>query len=120
MTLRQELDGETIIPSRDERAYLRLDAEGFTAQPVHGREKHRAWNDVTGFKPVKLRMTSPSHARGPTMLQIGFFVRDPPRKGRVGRWIVGKVYGVDDSLPGVYPDAEEIVELMERWRQRYS
>jgi hypothetical protein len=33
---------------------------------------------------------------------------------------VRKVYRVDDTLPGVYPDAEEIVELMERWRQRYS
>jgi hypothetical protein len=25
---------------------------------------------------------------------------------------------VDDTLPGVYPDADEVVALMERWRQR--
>jgi hypothetical protein len=120
MALRQELDGETIIPSRDERAYLRLDAEGFTAQPVHGRPKHRAWDDVSGFKPVAIRMTSPDGIRGPKMLQIGFFLRDPPKKGRVGRKVVRWFMGVDDSLPGVYPNAEEIVELMERWRERHS
>ena len=25
-----------------------------------------------------------------------------------------------DTLPGVYPNAEEVVELMERWRQRHT
>jgi hypothetical protein len=31
-----------------------------------------------------------------------------------------KMYSVDDTLPGVYPDADEVVALMERWRERYS
>ena len=38
----------------------------------------------------------------------------------MARWFVRRAYGVDDTLPGVYPNAEEVVALMERWRQRYS
>jgi hypothetical protein len=33
---------------------------------------------------------------------------------------VRRFYGVDDTLPGDYPDADEIVALMKRRRQRYS
>ena len=120
VTLRQELDGETIIPSQNKGRYLRLDSEGFSAHTPR-KEKRLAWGDVTGFKPANVKMaTIDSGFGGSPLYQIGFFLRNPPRKGRVGRWFVRRVYRVDDTLPGVYPDAEEIVELMERWRQRYS
>ena len=74
---------------------------------------------MSGFKPADVAMNVET-PRGPPQYQIGFFLSDPPRKGRVGRWFVRKLYRVDDTLPGVYPDAEEVVALMERWRQRYS
>jgi len=118
--LRQELHGETIIQSRDEGAYLTLDAEGFAAQPVLGREKRCAWDEVTGFKPANVKPGTPDHIGGSPWYQIGFFLRNPPKKGRVGRWFVRRSYGVDDTLPGVYPNADEVVALMERWRPRYS
>jgi hypothetical protein len=119
VTLRQELDGETIIPSQTKGRYLRLDAEGFSAHTPRD-EKGRAWSEVTGFKPANVSPRTPSGLLGPPRYQIGFFLRDPPKKGRVGRWFVRRSYGVDDTLPGVYPDAEEIVALMERWRERHS
>lgn len=59
-------------------------------------------------------------AGGSPLYQIGFFLREPPKKGRLSRWIVGKTYGVDNTLPGVYPKADEVCALMERWRQRHS
>lgn len=118
MTLRQELDGETIVPSQTKGAYLRLDSEGFTAHTKRG-EKGRAWNEVSGFKPANVAVNVEFTA-GPPLYQIGFFLSDPPRKGRVARWFVRKTYGVDDTLPGVYPDAPEVVALMERWRERHS
>ena len=116
--LRQELDGETIVPSHTEGAYLRLDTEGFTAHAKRG-EKGRAWSEVSGFKPANVAM-SVDGIPGPPLYQIGFFLRDPPKKGRVARWVVRKWYRVDDTLPGVYSNAEEVVALMERWRQRHS
>jgi hypothetical protein len=119
VTIRQELDGETVIPSESKNAYLRLDPEGFTAVPTHFREKRLAWTAVSGFKPANVGMTTPSGSRS-TVHQVGLFLADPPRKGRVGRWFVRRFYGVDDTLPGVYSDIEEIVALMERWRQRYG
>jgi hypothetical protein len=120
MTLRQDLDGVTVIPSQTKGAHLRLDAAGFTAVTKRN-EKGRAWNEVAGFRPANVKMGTPSgEISGSPLYQIGFFLREPPRKGRVGRWIVRRTYGVDDTLPGVYPDAEEIVELMERWRQHHS
>ena len=119
MALRQELEGETIIESRDEGAYLRLDAQGFTARGKRGRDKSRGWSEVTGFQPANV---SPSldGVPGPPMYQIEFFLRDPPRKGRLARRVVRFMLTVDDTLPGVYPDADEVVALMERWRQRHS
>ena len=120
MALREEVDGETVIPSRTKGAYLRLDAEGFTAHTKRGREKGCAWSQVSGFKATNVGMVSPDSLTGPTVYQIGFFLSDPPKKGRVARWFVRKSYGVDDTLPGVYPDAEEVVALMERWRQRHG
>ncbi len=119
MALRQDLDGETIIPSQTKGRYLRLDAEGFSAHTPRG-EKGHAWSEVTGFKPATVSPRTPSGFLGPSRAQIGFVLRDPPKKGRVGRWFVRRSYGVDDTLPGVYLDAEEIVALMERWRQRHS
>ena len=119
VTLRQELDGETIIDARTKGAYLRLDAMGFTAHTKRGKEKGRAWSEVSGFKPANVAMNTES-IPGPPQYQIGFFLSDPPKKGRVGRWFFRKMYVVDDTLPGVYPNAEEIVVLMERWRQRYG
>jgi hypothetical protein len=119
MALRQELDGETIIPSSTEGRYLRLDREGFSGH-TPGSEKRRAWSEVTGFKPATVTPRTPSRFLGPPRSRIGFVLRDPPKKGRVGRWFVRQSHGVDDTLPGVYPDAEEIVALMERWRQRHS
>jgi hypothetical protein len=120
MALRQDVDGVTVIPSRTKGAHLRLDAVGFTAVTRRG-EKGRTWNEVAGFRPANVKMGTPSgELSGPPLYQIGFFLREPPSKGRIGRWIVRRVYRVDDTLPGVYPDAEEIVVLMERWRQRHS
>ena len=76
---------------------------------------------MTGFKPANVKTATPDGGLGgPPLYQIGFFLREPPKQGRIGRWFVRHIYGVDDTLPGVYPDAEEIVELMERWRQRHS
>ncbi len=118
-TLRQELDGETIIEARTKGAYLRLDAMGFTGHTKRGKEKGRAWGEVSGFKPANVAMNVEG-TQGATTYQIGFFLTDPPKKGRVGRWFFRKMYVVDDTLPGVYPNAEEVVALMERWRQRYS
>ena len=119
--LRQELDGETVIPSQSKGAYLRLDREGFTAHPQFGgKDKWHAWDEVSGFKPANVRARTPDYLGGPPLYQIGFFLREPSRKGRVSRWIVRKSYGVDGTLPGVYPNAEEVVALMERWRQRYG
>jgi len=114
-----KLEGETITPSRDERAYLRLDPQGFTAYPTDGGEKGRAWTDVSGFKPADVA-SSVEGVLGPPLYQIGFFLSDPPKKGRVARWVLRRFNGVDDTLPGVYPDADEVVALMERWRQQYS
>ena len=121
MALRQELDGETIIDSdRSKGAYLRLTPEGFTAHPQHGKDKWHSWDEITGFKPANVRMSTPDHIGGPPLYQIGFFLREPPKKGRISRWIVRKTYGTDNTLPGVYQNAEEVCALMERWRQRYS
>lgn len=117
--MRQELDGETVIPSQDERAFLRLDPEGFTAVSVRGKEKGFAWAAVSGFKPANVGTQTQDSSRS-KVFQIGLFLADPPKKGRVGRWLVRQSYGVDDTLPGVYPDAEEVVALMERWRERYG
>jgi hypothetical protein len=117
--LRQELDGETIIPSQTEGAHLRLDSEGFTGVTKRS-EKGRAWHEVSGFKPANVKTSTPDHIGGSPLYQIGFFLREPPRKGRISRWIVHHTYGVDDTLPGIYPNAPEIAELMERWRQRYA
>ena len=119
VTLRQDLDGETIIPSRTDGRFLRLDAEGFSAHTPRS-EKRRAWSEVTGFKPANVSPRTPEGLLGRPRYQIGFFLRDPPKKGRVGRWFVRRSYGVDETLPGVYPDAPEVVALMERWRQRHS
>ena len=119
MTIRQELDGETTIPSQDKRAYLRLDREGVTAMPTRGKEKRVLWAAVTGFKPANVAMRTESSSRA-TVYQVGLFLADPPRKGRVGRWFVRKTYGVDDTLPGVYPNVDEVIALLERWRQRYG
>ena len=120
MTLRQELDAETIIQSRTNGGYLRLDAEGFSAFSRRG-EKRRTWDEVTGFRPADVKGGTPdTMGAGPPVYQIGFFLRDPPKKGRIGRWFVRGLYKVDDTLPGVYPNAEEVVELMERWRQRHT
>jgi hypothetical protein len=119
VTLRQELDGETIIPSRTNGRYIRLDREGFAAHTPRS-EKGCTWDEVTGFRPANIRAATPNAMSGSPVRQIGFFLRDPPKKGRVARWFVRRSYGVDDTLPGLYPDAEEIVALMERWRQRYS
>ena len=117
--IRQELDGETVIPSQNERAYLRLDRKGFTAVPVRGKEKSFAWTAVSGFRPADVGMKTPDSNRS-TVYQVGLFLADPPKQGRVGRWFVRRTYGVDDTLPGVYPNAEEVVALMERWRERYG
>ena len=117
--LRQETDGETVIPSQDERAHLRLDPDGFTAVPTRGKEKRFAWTAVSGFKPANVGTRTPDSSRS-TVYQVGLFLSDPPKQGRVGRWFVRRAYGVDDTLPGVYPDAEEVVALMERWRERYG
>jgi hypothetical protein len=120
VTLRQELDGETIIESKTKGGYLRLDAEGFSAFTRRG-EKRRTWDEVTGFRPANVQGgTIHTVGAGPPIYQIGFFLRNPPKKGRIGRWLVRQVNRVDDTLPGVYPNAEEVVELMERWRQRHS
>ena len=119
MTLRQELDGETIIESSSEGRYLRLDAEGFSAHTPR-KEKRLNWDEVSGFRPADVKMSTEPGSGGPPLYQIGFFLREPPKKGRVGRWFVRRLYRVDDTLPGVYPDAEEVVALMERWRERHS
>ena len=119
VTLRQELDGETIIPSQTEGRYLRLDGEGFAGHTPR-RQKGRRWDEVSGFKPANVRAGTPNSLSGSPVYQIGFFLRDPPKKGRVSRWVVRNIYGVHDTLPGVYPDAHEIVALMERWRERHS
>ena len=119
MALRQELDGETIIPSSTKGRYLRLDREGFSGHTPR-MEKRRAWSEVTGFKPASSTPRTPSGLLGQPRSQIGFFLRDPPKKGRIARWFARQSYGVDDTLPGIYPDAEEIVALMERWRLRHS
>ena len=120
VTLRQELDGETVIPSRTEGRYIRLDREGFAAHTPRS-QKGRTWDEVSGFKPANVKAGTPDHIGGGSpVYQIGFFLRDPPKKGRIGRWFVRNIYGVHDTLPGVYPDAEEVVALMERWRQRHS
>ena len=120
MALREELDGETIIESRTKGAYLRLDAVGFTAHARGGRrEKGRAWSEVSGFKPANVAMNTEG-IPGPPLYQIGFFLSEPPKKGRVGRWFTRKMYRVDDTLPGVYPNADEVVALMERWRERHA
>ena len=120
VALRQELDGETVIESQSKGAYLRLDPEGFTAHPQHGKDKVHSWDEVSGFKPANVKAGTPDYLGGSPLYQIGFFLLEPPRKGRVSRWIVRKTYGVDGTLPGVYPNAEEVVALMERWRQRYG
>ncbi len=118
--LRQELNGETIIQSQTKGGYLRLDAEGFSAFSRRG-EKRRTWDEVTGFLPADVKSATPGTIGvGLPVYQIGLFLRDPPKKGRIGRWFVRGLYKVDDTLPGVYPDAEEVVELMERWRQRHT
>ena len=119
MALRQDLDGETIIQSQTTGRYLRLAAEGFSGHTPRG-EKGHAWSEVTGFKPATTSPRTPSAFLGPSRARIGFVLRDPPKKGRVGRWLARRSYDVDDTLPGVYLDAEEIVALMERWRQRHS
>ena len=119
MTLRQELDGETIIESRTVGRYLRLDAEGFSAHTPRS-EKRRTWDEVSGFRPANVRSGTPASFTGAPRHRIGFFFRDPPKKGRVARWFGRRAYGVDETLPGVYPDAQEVVALMERWRQRHS
>ena len=120
MALRQELDGETVIESQSKGAYLRLDAEGFTAHPQHGKDKWHSWDEVKSFKPANVKAGTPDYLSGSPLYQIGFFLREPPKKGRLSRWIVGKTYGVDNTLPGVYPNAEEVCALMERWRERHS
>jgi hypothetical protein len=120
VTLRQELDGETIIESRTKGGYLRLDPQGFSAFSRRG-EKRRTWDEVTGFLPTNVQGgTIHTVGAGPPIYQIGFFLRNPPKKGRIGRWVVRAINKVDDTLPGVYPNAVEVVELMERWRQRHS
>ena len=117
--IRQESDGETVIRSQDERAYLRLDSEGFTAVSTRGKEKRFAWTAVSGFKPANVGTKTPDSSAS-TVFQVGLFLADPPKKGRVGRWIVRHTYGVDDTVPGVYPNIEEVVALLERWRERYG
>jgi hypothetical protein len=119
VTLRQELDGETIIESQTKGRYLRLDDEGFSGHTPRS-EKRRTWDEVSGFRPANVRSGTPDSLTGTPRYQIGFFLRDPPKKGRVGRWFVRRSYGVDDTLPGVYPNAEEVVALLERWRERHS
>jgi hypothetical protein len=122
MTLRQELDGETVIDGGRNGNHIRLDARGFTAYSGRHGQKGRTWDEVTGFQPANVTPGSPEGGfrSGAPMYQIGFFLRNPPKKGRIGRWLVRRSYGVDDTLPGLYPNAAEVVELMERWRQRHS
>ena len=63
---------------------------------------------MTGFKPADVAMRT--DGRGTPLYQIGIFLADPPRKGRIGRWFVRRIYRVDDTLPGVYPDAKEVAD----------
>ena len=109
MALRQELDGETIIPSRDEGRYLRLDADGFTAFTKRS-QKGRAWSEVSGFKPANVKPGTPDHlGGGKPWYQIGFFLSDPPKKGRISRWVVRRTYGVDDTATdGVLPPLTQV------------
>jgi hypothetical protein len=117
-----DISGETVIDGSGRfsgRATLTLSPSGF--EMVHPRKTiSRAWDEIAEFRTVKVNANPNSVSTG--TLVVGYSLKDPAaRKRSIGARIARWLMKADDNLPSCFErDAPELVELMERYRERYS
>jgi hypothetical protein len=95
---------------------LRLDTTGFEARGYR-KMKRFAWDDVEAFLPVDFK-TAPNPSVSPNIHTVGFRLRGHGKRldERIGRWFGN----ADRILPLLPMPPAETIEMMERYRQRYS
>jgi hypothetical protein len=98
-----------------DRTAIHLDRNGFDAIRL-GKPHRYSWGDVEEFLPVKVHV-------GPGVIYGNFDTAGFRLRGRgqsiwdkIGRWGTD----ADVLLPAVALDPNDVVEMMERYRQRYS
>jgi hypothetical protein len=117
-----DINGETVIAGAGRysgRASLTLSPQGF--EMVHPRRTIRhAWAEIAEFRTVKLNANPNSVSTG--TLVVGFSFKDPAaRKRHIGARIARWLMKADETIPACLERrAPELVELMERYRERYS
>jgi hypothetical protein len=99
-----------------DRTALHLDRNGFDAIRL-GKPRRYSWADVESFRVVDISTGGASVVYG-RIRTAAFALRGRGDSfwGRVARWGTG----ADVLLPAVAMDPDELVEAMERYRQRYS
>jgi hypothetical protein len=101
----------------EDRTALHLDRDGFDAIRL-GKPRRYAWSDVEEFVPVSLQIGGPAGVLYGHFDTAGFRLRGRGHTiwDRIGRWGTD----ADVLLPAIAVPPSELVEAMERYRQRYS
>lgn len=98
-----------------DRTALHLDRAGFDALHL-GRPRRYSWADVEEFKIVTLSIGGSALYGKVDTLAMKLHSRGRSLGDRIGRWLGG----ADEVLPAVDMNPHELMEVMERYRQRYS
>ena len=100
-----------------DRTALHLDREGFDAIRM-GKPRRYAWSDVEEFVPLSLYFGGPTGAVYGNLNAAGFRLRGRGHSlaDRIGRWGTH----ADVVLPSVAMAPADLIEALERYRQKYS
>ena len=92
------------------RVALRVGPDGFDLT-IRGRTLHQAWDDVERFRVIE------TGGRYGGVVTVAYTLRgERTRAQRFARWITR----FDRTLPTLETPPEQLVEVMEQYRQRYS